>query len=224
MISKIINYIKFLKKVNILQFFYLNYFCNSVIRLDNSKIIPYKNAVVDIEDSSKIYLSGGDIEIGCDKLKKSKAETRVRLRENAVWSSVNGAKISYGTTFEILNNAIINSKFFTMNSDCTIIAAKRIDIGKDVMIGRNVVIYDSDFHQLVDNTGKITNLPADVSIGDHVWIATNAMVMKGSNIGSGAMIGANSMVNGAIPNHTMYYTKSTAVMRENYGSWNRKRP
>lgn len=223
MISKIINYIKFLKKVNIIQFFYLNYFCDAVIRMDNSKIIPYKNAVIDIADSSKIYLSGGDIEIGCDKLKKSKAETRVRLRENAVWSSAYGAKISYGTTFEILNNAIINSKFFTINSNCTMVAAKRIDIGKDVMIGRNVVIYDSDFHQLVDIDGKITNLPSIVSIGDHVWIATNAMVTKGAQIGAGAMIGANSIVNGTIRPNTMYYTKTVPVTRENYGSWNRKR-
>lgn len=224
MITRIINYLKFLKKVNIKLFFYLNYFCDAVIRLDNSKIIPYKNTVVDLDPSCKIYISGGDIEIGCDKLKKSKAETRIRLRENAVWASVGGTRVSYGTTLEILDNAILNSKFFTMNSNCTMVIANRINIGKDVMIGRGAIIYDSDFHQVMDTAGNIINYSAPVTIGDHVWLATNTMVLKDSKIDAGAMIGANSVVNGNIPANTMYYIKNTPVTRENYGTWKREKP
>ena len=224
MIAKIFNYIKFLRGIDAKRFFYLNYFCPAVIRTDNSKLIPYKNAVVDIAPNAKLYLSGGDIEIGCDKLKKSRAETRLRLRENAVWCSVGGTRISYGTTLEILNNAILNSKFFTMNSNCTMVIAKCINIGRDVMIGRSAIIYDSDFHQLLDMDGNITNHSSPVTIDDHVWLATNTMVMKGSSIGSGAMIGANSVVSGKITANTMYYTKNTPVTRENYGTWKREKP
>ena len=76
MIRKIIQYAIFLKKVNIIQFIYLNYFCQMIIRTDNSKIIPYKNAVIEINRNAKIYLGGGDIEIGCELLKKSKTERK----------------------------------------------------------------------------------------------------------------------------------------------------
>ena len=57
-----------------------------MIRTDHYKLIPYKNSVIDISKKAKIYIRGGDIEIGCDMIKKSKAETRVRLRENGIWS------------------------------------------------------------------------------------------------------------------------------------------
>lgn len=72
---RLFQYFSFLKKVNIIDFFYLNYFCESVIRTDHYKLIPYKNSVIDISKNAKIYIRGGDIEIGCDLLKKSKAET-----------------------------------------------------------------------------------------------------------------------------------------------------
>ena len=224
MVTRIINYLKFLKKVNIKLFFHLNYFCDAVIRLDNSKIIPYKNAVVDLDPGCKIYISGGDIEIGCDKLKKSKEETRVRLRKNAVWGSDGGARISYGTTLELLTDALFNSKFFTINSNCTMVIAKRADFGKDVMIARNVILYDSDFHQLLDNDDNIINYSDPLTIGNHVWIGANSMILKGANIGSGSMIGANTVVTGNVPHKTMFYQKNVPVIRENYGTWNREKP
>ena len=159
---RLFQYFSFLKKVNIIDFFYLNYFCESVIRTDHYKLIPYKNSVIDISKNAKIYIRGGDIEIGCDLLKKSKAETRVRLRENAIWSSKNGCKISYGTTLEILDNAILNSGYFTVNCNSVIVVAKKMYLGQDVMIGRNAVLYDSDFHQMLDKKGKTLNPASQV--------------------------------------------------------------
>lgn len=224
MIRKIINYGKFLKKVNVIQFFYVNFFCKSIIRLDNSKIIPYKNAVLDIDKSAKIYLSGGDIEIGCDLLRKSKAETRVRLREGAIWSSLGGCKISYGSTLELLRNAILSSEYYTMNSNGTIVVAKKIILGNDIMIGRNVVIYDSDHHQIVNRDGEIKNYPSPVSIGDHVWIASNVLILKGAVIGAGSVVGANATVYGRIPDQTIFSIKQENIFREIVGSWNRNSP
>ena len=62
-------YYLFLKKVNIFDFFYLNYFCKSIIRTDHYKVIPYKNTVIEIPKTAKIYVESGDIEIGCDVLR-----------------------------------------------------------------------------------------------------------------------------------------------------------
>lgn len=224
MITKIVNYVKFLKKVNVKKFFYLNYICSSIIRVDKSKIIPYKNAIIDIEKSAKIYLANGDLEVGCDRLNGANVETNVRLRARAVWGSDGGAKIAYGTTIEILDSAVLNSKFFTMNSNSTMIAAKRIDLGDDVMIGRNVVIYDSDYHQIINEQKEIINSNEDVKIRDHVWVATNSLILKGAQIGSRSIIGANSVVKGVIPCETMYYMENRFVLREKYGDWKREKP
>lgn len=166
--KKIIQYIIFMKKVRKLQFIYLNYFCKRIVRKDRSKIIPYKNAVVEIQKGARICMIGGDIEIGCNKIRGSKAETRLRIYQNAVWNAQNGCKISYGTTVEVLPKACLESGFFTTNSESVLIAAQRIVLGNDVMIGRNVIIYDSDYHQILDEKGNTINEPQSVIIGNHV--------------------------------------------------------
>ena len=221
MISKIFQRIKLYWQLRFFQYLYLNYFCRRVVRTDNSRIIPYKGAVLDMSSSAKIYLSGNDIEIGCDRLKGSKMETRIRLRENAIWSCEGGCKISYGATIEVLRGAILDSQFFTMNSNSTLVAAKKIQLGHDVMIGRGVVIYDSDHHTIRNAQGEVTNPDAPVSLGDHVWLTTNVTVLKGSSIGAGSVVAANSVVHGNIPSGALY---QSASMKENYGTWSREHP
>ena len=166
-------------------------------------------------------MGGGDLEVGCDHLKGSKAETLVRLRENAIWSSEGGCRISYGSTIEILHNAILDSQFFTMNSSSTLIAAKKVCLGLDVMIGRGVIIYDSDHHTIRNIQGEVTNSDAPIFVGDHVWLATNTTVLKGSTIGSGSIVAANSVVRGAVPSGSLYQPSKT---KANYGTWSREHP
>ena len=224
MIRKIGLHIRFLKKVNVFQFFYLNYFCKSVIRMDNSKIIPYKHVVVDIAPTAKIYLCGGDIEIGCDLLRGSKEETRVRLREQAIWSSLGGCRVSYGSIVEILKGAILDCKYFTMNSNSTIIVAEKITLGQDVMIGRNVVIYDSDFHALLNEQGEVTNRSKKVLVGNHVWISANVMILKGSSIGENSVIGANCVVKGTVLKDTINQMDCEILSCVKHGTWSRENP
>ena len=221
MISKIFQRIKLYRQLRLFQYIYLNHFCKQVVRTDNSHILPYKGCVLDLAPSARIYLGGGDLEVGCDRLKGSKTETRVRLRENAIWSSEGGCRISYGSTIEILHNAILDSQFFTINSNSTLIAAMKIQLGQDVMIGRGVVIYDSDHHTIRNIQGEVTNSDAPIFVGDHVWLATNTTVLKGSTIGSGSIAAANATVQGNVPSGVLY---SPSGMKENYGTWNREHP
>lgn len=222
--QKLQNYISFLKKINVREFFYLNYICKNVIRTDNSKIIPYKNAVIEINPGAKIYVGGGDIELGCDLVKKSKAETRVRLREHAIWSSNGGCKVSYGSTIELLESALFDTGYFTMNSNSTLVSAKKIVFGQDVMISRNVVLYDSDFHSLMNELGEVRNHSKDVVVGNHVWISANVMVLKGTQIHDGSVIGANAIVHERVPENVIYHTMSENKYGEIKGGWSREKP
>ncbi|MGN8921621.1 acyltransferase [Lachnospiraceae bacterium HCP28S3_F9] len=212
------------KEINVIKYLYFNYFCKNIVRKNNGKIIPYKNVILDLEKNSRIYIENGSVEIGANKLRNSKAETYIRLRENAVWKIQEGCEISYGSTIEILRNAVLSSQYFTMNSNSTIIVAEKIELGQDVMIGRNVVIYDSDYHQILDEEGKVTNLPDPVVIEDHVWIATNVLVLKGVTIGEGSIVGANTTVNKNTGKHVKLGTEYKMLKKENYGNWNRKNP
>lgn len=184
---------KFFKNLNIFLYVYLNYFCKSIIRHGNGKILPYKNAVIDVDRNAQIHIYDGDISIGVNKLRGSKAETFLRLRGGAVWNATERCEISYGSTIEVLADAHLETKFFTMNSFSTMVIGKRIELGHDVMIARNVVIYDSDFHS-IECGGQQSVVAADVKIGDHVWIAANAMILKGAFIEDNSIIAADTLI------------------------------
>lgn len=185
--------IDFVRHIQLIKYIYLNYFCKKVVRKGHGKIIPYKNAVIDLEKHSMIYIGDADIEIGANKLKGSKAETFLRLRSGALWTADGGVQISYGSTIEILKGAKIKSGYFTMNSFSTIIAGKSITIGDDVMIARNVTIFDSDFHSF-EYSQKKAEIAQEVIIGNHVWLAANVMILKGTKIGNCSIIAANTVL------------------------------
>lgn len=221
MIHKIIQRLKFYTSVRLIPYLYLNHFCANVIRTDQSRIIPYRGAVLALEPGAKIWLGGGDLELGCDRLRGSGAETLVRLRGNALWSSEGGCRISYGSTVEILSGGVLDSRFFTMNSGSVLIAAKKIQLGHDVMIGRGVVIYDSDHHTVRDSRGELRNPDAPVTIGDHVWLSTHVTVLKGTSIGAGSMAAAGTTVRGRVPANTLC---AGSRLLPDYGSWSREHP
>lgn len=224
MLSKIRQRLCLYRKVSFFQYLYLNHFCRQVVRTDHSHILPYKHVAVDLAPGSQIILGGGDLELGCDAVKGSKAETRIRLRENGIWTNEGGCRISYGTTLEVLNGGLLDTGFFTMNSGSVIVTAQNIRLGRDVMIGRNVVIYDSDHHAIRDARYTLTNSDRPVQIGDHAWLASNVAVLKGTVLGEGCIAGANSVVHGKIPANTMYHSSAEPVLRPNYGSWSREHP
>ena len=194
--EKIKRKIQNLKKIRLFSYVYLNHFCSRIERNGKGRIIPYKNAVIDLE-------------------KESKTETYVRLRENAVWDAKKGCEISYGSTIEILKNAELESKYFTMNSFSTLVSAKKIILGEDVMIARNAFVFDSDFH-VIEYDENQAEYSETVSIGDHVWIGANAIILKGVIVGNGSMIAANTVVTKNVEQGVMVGNeKKLCVLKEN---------
>lgn len=70
----------------------------------------------------------------------------------------------------------------------------RIEIGKDCMLSGNIVIRTTDGHSIINSRGERINLPKDIKIDNHVWIGMNCMILKGTHIVKGCIVGANSVV------------------------------
>lgn len=87
----------------------------------------------------------------------------------------------------------------------TIVSYESVKIGTNVLFGPGVVILDSDGHpsdrRLADIPANIRTAP--VVIQDNVWIGLNAVILKGVTIGSGAVVGPNSVVHDDVPPHTV---------------------
>lgn len=90
----------------------------------------------------------------------------------------------------------------------------RIIIGDDCMFAKNVNIRNCDMHAIVDmKSGKWTNPPADVHLEPHVWLAEDAIVMKGITLGSGSTVGQRSILTSSIPRNTVAAGTPAKVVR-----------
>jgi acetyltransferase-like isoleucine patch superfamily enzyme len=84
--------------------------------------------------------------------------------------------------------------------------AHKIILEDWVLIGRNVYISDHG-HEYQDVTKPIKNQSLrkiiEVVIGAETWIGNNAIILPGAIIGKHCVIGANSIVNSAIPDFSV---------------------
>lgn len=85
-------------------------------------------------------------------------------------------------------------------SGATIYARSRIEIGDNTCIGGNTKILDNDFHPLEiearnnDVKEKIRTKP--VLIGRNCFIGCNVLILKGTELGDGCVVGAGAVVAG----------------------------
>lgn len=77
-------------------------------------------------------------------------------------------------------------------------------IGEKTLVAANVYIIDSD-HGIAHNMPikEQRSAVSRVHIGSDVWIATGCIILRGSTIQNGAVIGANSVVKGEIPENAI---------------------
>jgi len=97
-----------------------------------------------------------------------------------------------------------------ISSRCIVDCFSRISIGDDVAISKNVVIRDSDNHYFAD----AEEVAAPITIGSHVWIGLNAVVLKGVTIGDGAVVAAGAVVAQDVPPRSLVGGVPARVLRE----------
>jgi acetyltransferase-like isoleucine patch superfamily enzyme len=76
-----------------------------------------------------------------------------------------------------------------------------ITIGRRVLIGTNVEVFDSDFHgiRVEDRMASRAEWAKPVVIEDDVFLGSNVRVMKGVTIGRGSVIANSSLVVSDVP-------------------------
>lgn len=76
-----------------------------------------------------------------------------------------------------------------------VIEGTSIKIGKDCLLSGDINFRTGDSHSLLNLSGKRINPSKSIEIGDHVWIGTRVLILKGVKIPSGGAIGAGSLCN-----------------------------
>ena len=83
---------------------------------------------------------------------------------------------------------------------------QHVVIGEGCMFSFCIWLRTADVHLIYDCETKCRINPSrSLFIGDHVWVGQNAMIMKGSQLGSGCIIGAMAVVAGKkIPSNSSW--------------------
>ena len=104
--------------------------------------------------------------------------------------------------------AVVNDGTLEIDEGCSlgrnsiVICHDLIKIGKKVSIGPNVQMFDHNhnFGYYGVERGFKT---APIIIEDNCWLGAGVIVLKGTHIGTGSVIGAGSVISGYIPPHSI---------------------
>lgn len=155
-----------------------------------------------------------------NKIRYYRAKIKLGNCGKDVWIDKNVEFQRFPKNIYLLQNVVIKegTRICSCNKDAEILigknttvgfhnfffASEKIQIGDNCLIAPFVYIVDSN-HNIRKNEliNQQANSTAQITIGNDVWIASNVTILKGVNIGDGAVIAANSVVNKDVSSYTV---------------------
>lgn len=94
---------------------------------------------------------------------------------------------------------------FTMTGNSSIVCQKEISFGDNCLLSWEILIMDSDFHKISNMRHEVVNVPAPISIGNHVWIGCRSTILKGVHIADNTVIAAGAVITRSLTEcHSIY--------------------
>jgi acetyltransferase-like isoleucine patch superfamily enzyme len=173
-------------------------------------LIPRRYCCITLHGRAQLIFNG-TLSLGWKNLPKSRLETRLLAgRDSKI--IVNGTYIVYkGSDIRVLDGAVLTLNEGFCNFGVQIICAKSITIGKGSVIAPDVVIRDRDAHRIL---GSDHEAAQSICIGEHVWIGTRSLILKGVTIGDGAIVAAGAVVTKDVPDHAIVAGVPARVIRK----------
>jgi acetyltransferase-like isoleucine patch superfamily enzyme len=138
-----------------------------------------------------------------------------------------GSKVTWRRNFSLVIGPkayikIGNNSFF--NHECTLDATTGIEIGEGTLFGENVKVYDhnhrfNDFDKLIKEQGYSSK---KIVIGNHCWVGSNTVILKGVHIGDNCVIGAGCIISTDIPKNTIVKVDNSNLVKIKIIPKNRK--
>lgn len=176
----------------------------------NFKYLRFREAIkLPILVSHRVYLKetrgkvfiNSDIKSGMIKIGFGEVGIFDQVKSRTIWQVsgtviFNGkASIGHGSKISVRGKISIG-KNFIISAESQIVCHKQITIGNDVLLSWDILIMDTDFHEILDVNGARINNDKEIVIGNKVWIGCRSILLKGTTIGNNVVIAANTLLNG----------------------------
>lgn len=160
-----------------------------------SVFFPLRDASVSIHKTAKIEMTGRLI-IGESRNKASRMGSDFLLEKEAYLRVSGDSAISHGCDIQVFPKGVLKLDGMYANAGLRVSCAEEIFIGQGTVIGKEVIIRDTNGHTIVNDSKPLTQ---PVSIGKHVWVGDRATILKGVTIGEGAIIASGTVVVKDVP-------------------------
>lgn len=149
-----------------------------------------------IVNTFALRLPGNWLRVGILRLTGARVGAGTRIER--------GVRLDFPWRLRIGMNSTINPGVYL---DCR---GSAIHVGNYVDLSSDVVVYTLT-HDIQGRDFAVRSAPVELS--DNVWICSRAIVLPGSSIGTGSVIGANSVVKGRISGHQLWQGNPAVFMR-----------
>lgn len=96
---------------------------------------------------------------------------------------------------------------------------KKIKIGNDCLIGWNVSIRDTNGNHTVIKNGIENNNKGEIVLKNHVWIASEVLILSNTMVGNNNIIATRSMIKGLKSDCNKLIAGSPASIKEGTYAW-----
>ncbi len=140
------------------------------------------------------------------------------VSDNAIVEFMGDATFGKGTQIVVDGQLKCGANFYC-NANCIINAGKSIIFGDDNLIGWNVTIIDGDGHDVIHN-GKTGDRYEEIKLGNHVWIAAQASILKGTVLQDGCVVAFGGLASKSYQQENLLIGGTNKIIGENI-VWNK---
>jgi tetrahydrodipicolinate N-acetyltransferase len=101
-----------------------------------------------------------------------------------------------------------------LSTNAQILCREKIVLDRDAGMAPSALLMDSDHHAVAVESIERPETEA-IHLGENVWIAIRAIVLKGVHVGDGAIVGAGAIVTKDVPARSLVAGVPAKVIREN---------
>ncbi len=122
-----------------------------------------------------------------------------------------------------VGNNLIKIGEHTTTGACQIEASEgtAVIIGEDCMFSHSIKVWAAAHHSILNAEGQRINPALSIKIGNHCWIGHSSMILKGSIVPDGSIVGAASLYTGQFTETNAVYAGSPAKKIKANITWTR---